>query len=135
MPITVDWFPEPYIRRSIITGVIKASEIETWVQAELATLNGYPHTIHFIMEGGGSLDMKTNMVRMNSVKTFLQHSNTGWIALLDVTPLISFGSLILQRVAGMRFMPFESTEKAQAYLLELVRIAQENEREADAPLG
>ncbi len=115
MPITVDWYPEPYIRRTIISGVVPVSEVETWMQGELAIVSSQSHVVHFITDVSGLKSSQAQILTMDSVKKFMQHPNTGWIAVVGMTPIVSFVSLMLQRFVKMNFMPFDSTEKAQAY--------------------
>ncbi len=128
MPITVEWFPEPYIRHNVVTGVLTTSELDTWALGELAILNNYSHVIHSVTEVNYAAGSKVNVLALDSIKTLMRHPNSGWSMIVGTTPLVGFVTSMFQRITGMHFMPYDTVEQAQTYLLELIRIERERQQ-------
>ena len=118
MPHMTNWVHEPYILRTLFTGILDIDEVDHVMQDYLDKLE-INQPLYFMVDFGRAASIPTNLLQIDSIIEVMNHEKTQWFVFINPT---GFDSNTTRLLVQDKVKTFESKEKALGFLRGMVRL-------------
>ena len=118
MPFMTNWIHQPYIVKTVFTGIVTISEVDAIMNDYIDKLNE-GHKLYFMVDFERTVTIPTTLLQMDSIIEVINHTNTQWLVVVNPS---GFDSTTTHLLTQDKVKVLQTQSKALGFLRGMVRL-------------
>ena len=118
MPFMTQWVNPPHIVKSVFTGIVSISEVDTLMRDYLSKLDDNL-ALYFMVDFERAISIPTTLLQIDSIIEVINHENTRWFVVVNP---IGFDSTTTHLLTQDKVKIMSAKDKALGFLRGMVRL-------------